>query len=80
MDIAVTAWYSPNLAGEGNPLVFIFGRSWLGLIESTIAILAGISMCLYYDLFLIKQRIRKSLGCLSGSLLTFIGWAIRGFS
>ena len=48
LDLYVTFRYTPDLGYEWNPVISIFGASWLGLILTQILLISGVSFLMYY--------------------------------
>jgi hypothetical protein len=48
LDLYITYRYSPDLKCEWNPLISFFGMSWPGLIFTQIAIVAFISVLMFF--------------------------------
>jgi hypothetical protein len=48
LDLYVTYRYTPDLKFEWNPLISLFGVSWTGLILTQIAIVAFVSLLMFF--------------------------------
>ena len=48
LDLYITYLYTPDLRSEWNPLISIFGVSWLGFIFTQILIVAFVSLLMFF--------------------------------
>jgi hypothetical protein len=60
LDLYITFRYTPNLKGEWNPVVSLFGASWTGLIIFQVSLVLFISVIVYYyfarEIFSIPEK------------------------